>query len=61
MRGGKQPGAGRPRQRGEAVRAVTVRLTASEDALLTSLEVHHRLTGSEVLRQALRVYANSGG
>lgn len=56
-RGGKQPGAGRPRKRGEAVRAVTVRLTAAEDALLTALEVRERMTGSEVLRQALAALA----
>jgi hypothetical protein len=52
-RGGKLPGAGRKRERGDAVRAVTVRLTEAEDAALTALEVRWRVSGSEALRRAL--------
>ena len=58
-RGGAKPGAGRPRERGDAVRAVTVRLTQPEDAALTALEVRMRLSGSEVLRRALKLLSES--
>lgn len=51
--GGTRTGAGRPKRRPDAARAVTVRLSAEEDAALTRLEVEWRVTGSEALRRAL--------
>lgn len=53
-RGGKRPGAGKPKTRGEEARAVTVRLTREEDAQLTSLELAWREDGASTLRRALR-------
>jgi len=57
-RGGKQPGAGRPRTRGETARSVTVRLTAYEAALLAAVETELALSGSEALRRALQMLAD---